>query len=72
MLFDAYVDDVACDLSFTASAAFDGNSLDGTIAPGKKIIGWYAVEVPADWAELELDVKANWLSSSTAKFVFNK
>ena len=72
LLFDAYVDDVACDLSFTASAAFDGNSLDGTIAPGKKIIGWYAVEVPADWAELELDVKANWLSSSTAKFVFNK
>lgn len=72
LLFDAYVDDVACDLSFTASAAFDGNSLDGTIAPGKKIIGWYAVEVPADWAELELDVKASWLSSSTAKFVFNK
>ena len=72
LLFDAYVDDVACDLSFTASAAFDSKTVDGTIAAGKKLIGWYAVELPADWAELELNVKANWLSNSSAKFVFNK
>ena len=72
LLFDAYVDDVACDLSFTASAAFDGGTIDGTIASGKKLVGWYAVEVPANWAELELNVKANWLSNTSAKFVFNK
>ncbi len=72
LLFDAYVDDVSCDISFTAGAAFDGETVDGTVAPGKKLVGWYTVEVPQEWQELELQVKANWLSDSTAKFVFAK
>ncbi len=72
LLFDAYVGDVKCDLSFTASSAFDDGTLDGDIAAGKKLIGWYAVEIPADWSVLELNVKSDWLSSNAAKFVFNK
>lgn len=72
LLFEAYVDDVKCDYSFSAACAFDDGTLDGELAPGKKLVGWYAVEVPADWQELELDVQADWLSNSTAKFVFEK
>ena len=72
LLFDAYADDVKCDLSFTASSAFADGTLDGDIAAGKKLVGWYAVEIPADWSVFELNVKSDWLSSSTAKFVFNK
>ena len=72
LLFDAYAGDVKCDLSFTASAAFADGTLDGDIAAGKKLIGWYAVEIPADWSALELNVKSDWLSSNAAKFVFTK
>lgn len=72
LLFEAYVDDIKCDYSFSATCAFGSDSLDGSIAPGKKMVGWYAVEVPATWSELELDVQADLLSSKSAKFVFTK
>ena len=72
LLFEAYADDVKCSESFYGSVVFDEGTLDGTIAPGKKMIGWYTVEVPVDWSEIELDVQSNWLSNSTAKFVFTK
>lgn len=71
LLFDAYVDDISCDYSFTGATAFK-QGVDGTIAPGKKIVGWYAVEVPENWQKLELDVQANWLSSVNARFEFTK
>jgi len=70
LLFEGYVDDVKCSESFTASAAFDSEMLDGTIAPGKKLVGWYTMEVPENWETIELHVQSNWLSNSTAKFVF--
>ena len=72
LLFDAYVDDIKCSYSFNASCAFTDGTLDGAIAPGKKLIGWYAVEVPSNWASLELNVQSNWLSNNSAKFVFTK
>ena len=72
LLFDAYADDVKCTESFTAAMAFNSEMLDGTIAPGKKLIGWYAMEVPENWSKIELNVQSNWLSDSTAKFVFTK
>lgn len=72
LLFDAYADDISYDLSFTASCAFDGSTIDGTIAPGKKLAGWYAVEIPQSWSTLELNVKSDWLSNTSAVFVFNK
>ena len=69
LLFDAYADDVKCEYSFNAACAFD-EGLDGDLAAGKKMIGWYAVEVPKEWQNIELEVKSSWLSSSSAKFVF--
>ena len=36
------------------------------------VVGWYAVEVPQEWKQLEFEVKSDWLSNSKAKFVFNK
>ncbi len=72
LLFDAYVNDVKCDYSLSANCIFDGGTLDGSLVPGKKLVGWYAVEVPRDWKLLELEVKPTWLSNSSAKFVFEK
>lgn len=72
LLFEAYADDVKCSESFTAAMAFDSEMLDGTIAPGKKLVGWYALEVPENWAAIELNVQSSWLSNSSAKFVFTK
>ena len=72
LLFDGYVDDINCELSISASAAFGSKMLDGTLAPGKKLVGWYAVEIPENWKTLELNVQSEWLSSTSANFVFNK
>ncbi len=72
LLFDAYTDGVKSDFSFTASMAFDEGTIDGTVAPGKKLVGWYAVEAPKDWKEIELQIKSSWLSSGKAIFVINK
>lgn len=72
LMFEGYVDDVKCDYSFNAACAFDEGTLDGAIAAGKKLVGWYALEVPEDWTSIELHVQDDWLSNSTAKFVFEK
>lgn len=71
LLFEGYVDDVKCSYSLSADMAF-GDSLDGSLAPGKKLVGYYAVEVPEGWQKLELDVQSSWLSSSSARFLFEK
>lgn len=70
LLFDAYCDDVKCSYSISANCAFDEGTIDGTISPGKKMTGYYAVEIPENWKNLELQVKSSWISSSKASFVF--
>ncbi len=72
LMFEGYVDDVKASLSFTASTVFSGGTLDGTIAPGKKLVGYYALEVPESWGTIELNVQDDWLSDQTAKFIFKK
>lgn len=72
LLFDAYADNVKCDYSIEASCVFSDGSLDGTVAPGKKLIGWYSAEVPSDWQVMELQVQSSWLSGNKAKFNFKK
>lgn len=72
LLFEAYSDDVKCDYSLSAAMAFSDGSLDGDIAPGKKLTGWYAIEVPKDWKTVELHVASSWLSNSKAVFVISK
>ncbi len=54
------------------TAVFDEGTLDGSIQHGKKLVGWYALEVPQDWTNIELDVQADWLSNNSAKFFFEK
>lgn len=72
LLFNGYADDVKLEYSFSAACAFDEGTLDGTIAPGKKLIGWCAYEVPKNWSTIELQVQSTWLLSNSAKFVFAK
>ena len=72
LLFNAYADDVKCSYSISAGSAFSEGTLDGSIAPGKKLIGWYAVEVPGNWSSIELEVQSSWLSNDSATFVFTK
>lgn len=72
LLFDVYADDVKCGYSVSSNVVFGDGTLDGEISPGKKLIGWYAVEVPQDWQQLEFEVKSDWLSNTKAKFVFTK
>lgn len=74
LLFSAYIDGVKCEYSVTANCAFSDGTLDGTLSPGKKMVGYYAVEVPENWSELELQVSPTFLSStkSSAVFVFKK
>lgn len=72
LLFDAYCDDIKCDYSLSANVVFGDGTLDGEVAAGKKLVGWYSVEVPQDWQEIELEVKQEWLSKDSAKFIFAK
>ena len=56
LLFEGYVDDVKVDYSLNAACDFNEGTIDGSIAPGKKLIGWYALEVPSDWKNIEIHV----------------
>jgi len=71
LLFEAYADDIKCDYSIGAAMAFDEGTLDGALAAGKKMVGYYAVEVPKDTKTLSLEVAGSWLSSSKATFVID-
>lgn len=71
IMFEGYVDGVKSDMSISASCAFDEGTLDGSLASGKKMIGWYALEVPADWEEIEVVVQPDLMADSNATFVFD-
>lgn len=68
LLFDVYADDVKCDYSVSAAVTFSEGTLDGTVSPGKKLIGYYAVEVPENTSVLDFGIKSSWLSSDKVKF----
>lgn len=68
LLFNIYVDDVLTSYSLSANIVFDEGTLDGTIAPGKKLIGWIAVECPKKSSYIEIHIKDEWLSSNKAIF----
>lgn len=72
MCFDAYFDDFATDISFSASSATDAKTLDGTVAAGKKINGVVSYEVPSDWKELEVHFEPDAWSSDEFVFVHEK
>ena len=74
LMFSASENDVMCDYSISGIMAFENGekTLDGTIAPGKKLIGYYAVEVAEDWEELEIQVQPDILDDTKAVFVLGK
>ena len=69
LYFEGYVDDIKCDYSFNASCVFD-KTVDGSIAPGKKLEGWYSIEVPEDWEIIEIIVQEEILGSAKRTFTF--
>jgi len=71
LLFDAYADDVKLDYSISAAMAFDEGTLDGNVSPGKRLEGYYGVEVPISTQKLEFEVKSGWLNSGKAVFLFD-
>ena len=55
LCFTAYCDDYAVDQSYTGATLYsDKGTLDGTVAPGKRLNGVIVYEVPQDWAKLEI------------------
>lgn len=72
LMFEAYADDMSCDYSITGTSAFGGETVDGTVASGKKLQGWYAVEVPEDWKTIEMKVSPDIMDDKSATFVFSK
>lgn len=68
--FEGYVDDVKSDYSVSAACCFDDGTLDGSIAVGKKLVGWYALEVPQNWERIEVNFIPSLFSSNPAVFVF--
>ena len=72
LLFEAYVDDIKASQSISGATAFTEGTLDGSIASGKKLIGWYVIEVAENWSEIEINAKAELFANSSATFVFTK
>ncbi len=68
LLFDAYVDNTKADLSISASTAFGGSTVDGTLAAGKSLEGYYGIEVKQGSKVAEFQVKGSWLSNQKAIF----
>lgn len=72
MSFSAYQDGFATSMSLSALLEKDGEQLDGTIAPGKKIQGTIGYEVPADYSEFEINYQADVWDDEKFCFVYTK
>ncbi len=69
--FNAYADDLALEYSFSAGIAFE-KGVDGDVEPGKRIEGWYAVEVPENYKVIDIYFQNDILSSNKTQFTFKK
>ena len=72
LCFDAYADDYSISRSISAEVASDEKTLDGTIAPGKKLSGVLGYEVDKDWNTLEIRFTANPFLAKETVFVYAK
>ena len=71
--FNAYCDDYSVSLSVTGEMLEDSwKSLDGTVAPGKKINGAIAYEIPQDWQKMEISYTPSFWSGHDVQFEINK
>lgn len=69
--FSAYCDDYAVDTSFNAEMEkADGQqTLDSSVAPGKKTKGVIGYELPIGWKELEIRYTPDWWKGHEVVFV---
>lgn len=71
--FNAYCDDYSVNLSVTGEMLEDSwKTLDGTVAPGKKINGVIAYEIPQDWQKMEISYTPSYWSGHDVQFEINK
>ena len=71
--FNAYCDDYSVNLSITGEMLEDSwKTLDGTVAPGKKINGVIAYEIPQDWQKMEISYTPSFWSGHDVQFEINK
>ena len=69
--FEAYCDDYSVSQSITGAAS-EGNgkdTLDGSVAAGKKLKGTITYEVPEDFGKLEVSFTPDFWDGKTADFV---
>lgn len=66
----AYCDNYALDESITALVANDKQSLGGTIAPGRKLKGALAYEIPVNWNTVEVVLDFSSLFDSRDEIIF--
>ena len=75
LLFDAYTDGVKSNYSTKGLSAFSSSveTLDGRLAPGKRMMGYYVIEVSESWSEIEIQFLSAWLPTSqlSAAFIIN-
>ena len=69
MCFDAYVDGYSIDESFNAQIASSKDSMNGTIAAGKKLCGSLFYELPINWSELEIHIDLGYSSKDEIKLL---
>ncbi len=67
MSFRVYCDGYTCDFSFGATMNVS-NQMDGSIAPGKKMKGQIAYEVPKNWKEIEVHVTPDFWGGDDLEF----
>lgn len=70
--FEAYFDDYLTDTSFSAEMSTNKATLDGTVAPGKKIRGVVGFEVPSTWKELEIRFTPDFWFGDEYIFTYKK
>ena len=72
LCFSAYCDDYSCDTSFSAELEAENmQTLDGSIAKGKKMKGVVGFELPNDWKVLEIHFTPDFWSSGKLMFAVN-
>lgn len=70
--FDAYADDYSVDDDIFILSSLNMDSFGGTVAPGKKMKGSVAYEVPKDWTNFQLDFEPFLLSDQKIHLVVSK
>lgn len=72
MMFDAYFDDYAANLSIGAITLSGETQLDGSVAAGKKLAGVVGYEAPSDWKTAEIHVTPDFWFGDDIIFEYSK